>query len=346
MEISAKELGKLLDGTVEGDLDVLVNRPSKIEEGGQGSITFLGNPKYEQFAYTSTASIIIVSRDFKPSRPLHPTLIRVDDVYSAIATLLEQFGNRQNGVEYEVSEKASVHQSAVIERQVAIGDFSFIARNARIGQGTVLHPQVFVGESVVIGKNCTLYPGVKIYHHCVLGDHCVIHSNVVIGADGFGFAPQTDGTFKKVAQIGNVVIENDVEIGSGTTIDRATIGSTFIRKGVKIDNLVQVGHNVEIGENTVIAAQTGIAGSTKIGKNCMIGGQVGFSGHLKIADGTLVQAQSGIAASVDTPNSSLFGSPAINYNDFIKSYAVFKKLPELYRKIYHIEQRISKKEDE
>lgn len=341
MQISARDLALMLNGTVEGNPDVLVNRPSKIEEGGEGSIAFLANPKYEVYAYTTTASVLLVSDDFVAEKPMRSTLIRVKDVYATLAFLLEKFGQNDKSAPREIARYASVHETTVLGKNVAIGDFSVVSKNAEIGENTIIHPQVFIGEKVKIGANCELFPGVRIYHSCVLGDNCVVHANAVIGGDGFGFAPQPDGTFKKIAQIGNVVIENNVEIGANTTIDRATLGSTIIRTGVKIDNLVQIGHNVEIGQNTVIAAQAGVAGSTKIGKNCMIGGQVGFAGHLKIADGTKIQAQSGISASVETPGTAIFGSPAIPYNEYIKSYAVFKKLPELYKKIARLEKIIS-----
>lgn len=345
MEITAKELGKLLNGTIEGNPEVAVNRPSKIEEGGEGSISFLANPKYEQYAYSTTASILLVNQTFRPQKAIAATLIRVDDVYSSVAVLLEKFGQSANGTT-GISKIAFIHSDAKIGENVAVGEFSVISKGAEIGAKSVIHPQVFIGEGASIGANCILYPGVRVHHHCVIGNNCILHSNTVIGTDGFGFAQQPDGSFKKIAQIGNVLIEDNVEVGANCTVDRATMGSTIIRRGVKLDNLVQVGHNVEVGENTVIAAQAGIAGSTKIGKNCMIGGQVGFAGHLKIADGTKVQAQSGIAGSIETPNTAIFGSPAINYNDYIKSYAVFKKLPELYKKLHELEQKLAAKKQD
>ncbi|MCB0663492.1 MAG: UDP-3-O-(3-hydroxymyristoyl)glucosamine N-acyltransferase [Saprospiraceae bacterium] len=340
MQIKASDLSAMLNGTVEGDPDVLISRPSKIEEGGEGTITFLGNPKYESYIYSTTASVVLVSKDFTPSQPVNATLIRVDDVYNSIAFLLDQFGAQMNQGPSGISDHALVNEAAKIGEGVSIGAFSIISKNASIGANTLIHDQVFVGEGVEIGSNCVLHPGVKIYHACKIGNNCTIHSNSVIGADGFGFAPQGDGTFKKVSQIGNVVMEDNVDVGSNVTIDRATMGSTFIKQGVKIDNLVQIAHNVVVGENTVIAAQAGVAGSTKIGKNCMIGGQVGFAGHLEIADGTKIQAQSGLASSVKEKGQALFGSPAIPYNDYIKSYAVFKKLPALYRKLGALEKEI------
>jgi len=343
MQLSAQEIAKILDGSVEGDPDVSVSRPSKIEEGGEGTITFLANPKYEEFAYTTTASVLLVNRSFEPKKQIGATLIRVDDVYSALSTLLENFGG-QLDMNAGVSEYASVSASAELGEGVAVGMFSIIEANVKIGTGCKIAAQVFIGKNVQLGKNVTVYPGARILHDSVIGDNCTIHPNVVIGSDGFGFAPQDNGTYKKIPQTGNVIIENDVEIGSNTTIDRATMGSTIIRSGVKLDNLIQVAHNVEIGENTVVAAQTGIAGSTKIGKNCRIGGQVGFVGHLNIADGTQIQAQSGIASHVKEPNTALFGYPAIGYRDYVRSYAVFKKLPDLYRRIAELERQIAEKE--
>lgn len=340
MQITARDLSTILNGTIEGDPEVSVSRPSKIEEGGEGTITFLANPKYESYIYDTTASVILVSKDFSPSKSINATLIRVEDVYNSIALLLDKFGAQMNPEPVGISENALVHEHTQFGEGVSVGAFSIVSQNVKIGDNSKVHDQVFIGDGVEIGENCVLHPGVKIYHSCKIGNNCTIHSNSVIGADGFGFAPQEDGTFKKVSQIGNVVLEDQVDVGSNVTIDRATMGSTYIRKGVKIDNLVQIAHNVVVGENTVIAAQAGVAGSTKIGKNCMIGGQVGFAGHLEIADGTKIQAQSGLASSVKEKGQALFGSPAIPYNDYIKSYAVFKKLPALYRKLGALEKEL------
>ncbi len=341
MQATVQQIADLVKGIVEGDATLPINRPSKIEEGGEGSITFLGNAKYEHFAYTTTASAMLVAKDFQPARPLIPTLIYVENVYESIAILLERFGAQTESFT-GISAQAIIHESAIIGENTAIDALAIIKEGAKIGKNCRIHPHTYIGAEVQLGNNCTIYPGVKIYHACVLGDNCVIHANTVIGADGFGFAPQEDGSYKKVAQIGNVVIEDDVEIGANSAIDRATMGSTYIRKGVKLDNLIQIGHNVEIGENTVIAAQTGVAGSTKIGKNCMIGGQVGFVGHLNIADGTKIQAQSGIASHVKTPDTSLFGYPAIGYRDYVKSYAVFKQLPDINKRLRALEKKLGK----
>lgn len=343
MQLSAKELAQLLNGSVEGNSDVTVNRPSKIEEGGEGTISFLGNPKYESYAYTTTASILLVNQNFQPQEPITPTLIRVDNVYESIALLLEKF-NVGNNTYQGISDNAIIHESASIGENTSVGDQVIIENDAIIGKNCVFHPQVFIGHHVKIGDNVTLFPGVRIMHSCSIGDNCTVYANTVIGSDGFGYALKEDGRYEKIAQIGNVIIEDNVEIGSNTTIDRATMGSTIIRRGVKLDNLIQVAHNVEIGENTVIAAQAGIAGSTKIGKNCRIGGQVGFAGHLTIADGTQIQAQSGLASSVNEPNTAIFGSPAIGYKDYIRAYAVFKKLPDLYKKISQLEKRLKEQQ--
>ncbi|MCB0585313.1 MAG: UDP-3-O-(3-hydroxymyristoyl)glucosamine N-acyltransferase [Phaeodactylibacter sp.] len=344
MQLSARELAQLLNGTVEGNPEVKVGRPSKIEEGGEGTISFLGNPKYEEYAYRTTASILLVSRDFEARQPVSATLVRVEDVYSAVAKLLEQFGNNNNEP-VEISGHALIHEGATISDNVAVGPFSVIGAGAQVGSGCRIKAQVFIGKGVKLGKNVTVYPGARILDHCEIGNNCIIHANVVIGSDGFGFAPQEDGSYKKIAHVGKVIVEDNVEIGANTSIDRATMGATYIRKGVKLDNLIQIGHNVDIGENTVIAAQAGIAGSTRIGKSCRIGGQVGFVGHIEIADGTQIQAQSGIASAIDQPNQAFFGSPAIEYKNYIRSYAVFKKLPDLYRKINALEQKLKQQQD-
>ncbi len=340
MQLSASQLAKLLNGTVEGDPNVFVGMPSPIEVGGEGTISFLGNPKYEPYVYTTSASILLVGNEFVPRQPVKATLIRVDNVYSSIALLTQQFGQGAKGTPV-ISGKADLHETANIGAGVNIGPFTVISAGARIGNQVWIHEQVFIGPNAEIGDHSVIFPGVRILKDCKIGKNCIIQANAVIGADGFGFAPQEDGSYRKIQHLGNVVLEDWVEIGANTTIDRATLGSTIIRKGVKLDNLIQVAHNVEIGENTVIAAQAGIAGSTKIGENCRIGGQAGFAGHLKIAPGTQVQAQSGLASNIETPGTALFGSPAIPYNDYIRAYAVFKKLPEIYRQIHQLQKAIT-----
>ncbi|MCH2082048.1 MAG: UDP-3-O-(3-hydroxymyristoyl)glucosamine N-acyltransferase [Saprospiraceae bacterium] len=352
MQVSAQQLAQILSGSVEGNPEVMINRPSKIEEGGEGSISFLANPKYEQYAYTTTASALLVQTDFQPKQDLPKglTLIRVADVYASIAFLLEKFGEQQAAAREDMSATitktatgAAIHESAKVSEGVSVGPYSVIEAGASIGEGSRIYAQVYIGAKAKVGKNVTLYPGVRIMHECVIGDNCVLHPNVVIGGDGFGFSPQEDGSYKKVPQIGHVIIEDDVEIGANTTIDRATMGATIIRKGAKLDNLIQVAHNCEVGQNTVLASQVGIAGSTKIGANCQIGGQVGFSGHITIADGTKIQAQSGVPSSIKEPNKAFFGSPIMDYKAFIRSFGVFKKLPELYKKVYQIEKQIQDK---
>ncbi len=341
MQLTAKEIARLLGGELEGDGDVSVERPGKIEEGGEGTLTFLGNPKYECYAYSTRSSVLLANRSFEPVKPVAASaLIRVDDVYEAVRQLLGKFGGSE-GSNGQISEQAFIHAGAGLGLNVSVGTYAVIEEGARVGSDTILCPQVFIGKNVEIGKGCVLHPGVKVYHGCKIGDRCILHANVVIGGDGFGFAPQPDGSYRKIPQIGNVIIEDDVEIGANTTIDRAMMNSTIIRKGAKLDNLIMVAHNAEVGENTVIAAQAGIAGSTKIGRQCRIGGQAGFVGHIEVADGTQVQAQSGIAAAVKEPNQAFYGSPALAYKDYLKSYAVFKKLPDLYKKINELEKKLS-----
>ncbi len=340
MQITAAQLCQLLNGKIVGNPEIKVSGPGKIEDAKQGEITFLANPKYEAFAYTTNASVILVKRDFEPKQPIKATLIQVDDVYASIALLLEKFGG---GIKSQqgISSQAIVDQTASLGKEISLGHFVVIEENAEIGDNAIIFPQVFVGKNAKIGKNTILYPGVKIQHNCIVGDNCILHSNVVVGSDGFGFVPQEDNSYKKIAQTGNVVIEDNVEIGANSSIDRATMGSTIIRKGAKLDNLIMIAHNVEIGENTVVAAQAGIAGSSKIGKQCMIGGQAGFVGHIKIADGTKVQAQSGINKTINEENTAWYGSPALPYNDYLRSYAAFRKLPELMKKMRELEKRLN-----
>ena len=344
MQISAKELGLLLNGIVEGDASVKVSGPSKIEEGTKGTISFLANPKYEHFVYTTESSILLVSKDFKPEKPLSSTLIRVDNVYESVARLLDKFGGDIPQL-IGISEDAFIHDESEIQGGVSVGSFSVIEKGAIIGVGSTIYPQVFIGQNAEIGKNVTLYPGVKVFHNCKIGDNCILHANAVIGSDGFGFAPQDDGSFKKIPQLGNVVLEDEVEIGANTVIDRATMGSTIIRKGAKLDNLIQIAHNVEIGEHTAIAAQAGLAGSAKVGKNALIGGQAGIVGHVEIADGTKVQAQSGINKSIKKEGTAVYGSPALDYNNYLRSYAVFRRLPELQQKINALEKQLAELQD-
>lgn len=340
MEVTVSAIAQLVNGTVEGNPALLINRPSRIEDGGAGSISFFGNPKYEPYVYTTDASALLVPADFVPKQPIQPTLIRVPDVYAAIAILLEAFGAETGQEQVSISEKANIASSATLGKEVSVGALVSIGEDSQIGDHSMIDDQVFIGKNVKVGQHVKLYSGVRILDGCEVGDHTIIHANTVIGSDGFGFAPQEDGTFKKIPQLGNVIIEAEVEIGANCAVDRGSIGATIIRKGAKLDNLIQVAHNVEIGENTVIAAQTGIAGSTKIGKNCMIGGQVGFAGHIQIADGTRIQAQSGIMSSIKEKNTDWFGYPAFAYRDYLKSYALFRQLPNISKRLRELESRI------
>jgi UDP-3-O-[3-hydroxymyristoyl] glucosamine N-acyltransferase len=339
MEFTAKQIAELLNGTVEGNPEVKVSRLSKIEEGTPGSLTFLANPAYTSFAYTTKASILIAGNDFQPENAITPTIIRVENAYAGFAKLLEAYNTIQRN-KSGIEPYSYIDESATLGSNIYVGAFAYLGKNVKIGENTKIYPNCYVGDNCIIGNNTTLFPGVKVYSDCVIGNHVTLHSGVVIGADGFGFSPNSENNYQKVAQIGNVIIEDHVEIGANTTIDRATLGSTIIHKGVKLDNLIQVAHNVEIGENTVIASQTGIAGSTKIGKNCMIGGQVGINGHIIIADGTKVAGQSGITASTNE-NEILQGTPAFGIGEYKRAYVVFKRLPELEKKVNTIEKSIS-----
>ncbi len=344
MEYTAAQVAGFLNGTVDGNADARVSGLSKIEGGTAGTLTFLANPKYTPFIYTTAASVVIVNRDFQPAQPVGATLIRVDDAYAAFATLLSMF-NKKEGAAAGVSERAFVDPSARLGENVSVGPFAFIGRDVSTGNNTVIHPQVFIGDNVTIGSDTTLYPGARILHDCVIGSRCIVHAGAVIGSDGFGFAPVEGGTFQKIPQLGNVVLEDDVEIGSNTAIDRATIGSTIIRKGVKLDNLIQVAHNAEIGENTVIAAQTGISGSTKIGRNCMVGGQAGLVGHINIADGVRIGAGSGVEADIPVEGSAVLGAPAIEAGKARRNFIHWRNLDAIVRKVYAIEKQLNKKNE-
>jgi UDP-3-O-[3-hydroxymyristoyl] glucosamine N-acyltransferase len=339
MEISAQQLAALLNGTIEGDPSVKINRPGKIESGQSGEICFFGNDKYEEYVYSTEATILLVANTFKPRQAVKPTLIRVENVYASLAFLLEKFGEQTKPTTVTISERTSIDPSVSLGKNVAIGDFVIIEAGAKIGDGCRLYGQVFVGKNVVIGENSIIYAGVKIYNDAQIGKRCILQSGAVIGSDGFGFAPQADGTYKKIHHAGYVILEDDVEVGANTTIDRGSIGATMIRRGVKLDNLIQVAHNVEIGENTVIAAQTGIAGSTKIGRNGRIGGQVGFGGHLVIGDFVQIQGQSGVINN-QPDNVKLNGTPALDFASFMKSYVVFKKLPAMWKQLTALEKRM------
>ena len=339
MEFTAQQIADLLEGRVEGDVNVKVSRLSKIEEGEPGSLTFLANPKYEEYIYSTKASLVIVNDSFVAEREVNSTLVRVKDAYKSFAVLLDTYNKIiQNKTGKE--EPHYLSKTAQIGQNPYIGAFVYVGENTVIGDNVKLYPGVYIGDNVKIGSNTTIFAGVKIYSETIIGKECRIHSGVVIGGDGFGFAPQDDSNYLKVAQIGNVIIEDYVEIGSNTTIDRATLGSTIIRKGVKLDNLIQVAHNVEIGDHTVIAAQTGIAGSTKIGRFCMIGGQVGIVGHLVIADKVKIAAQSGVGSNLTKEGEIIQGSPAFPIGEYKKSYVGFRKLPEIISRLEELEKLV------
>lgn len=340
MEYTAKTLADLLDAEVIGNPSERVFSFAKIEEAKKGDITFLANPAYTKYLTTTEASIVLIDRDNLPKQKIKPTLIVVDDSYKAFATLVDIYQKLFTEDIKGIEEFAFIDKTAILGDNIYIGSFSYIGKNVTIGDNVKIYPQVYIGNNVKIGDNTVIYPGVKIYHECQIGQNCIIHSGTIIGADGFGFAPKKDGTFMKIQQIGNVVLEDNVEIGANTTVDRATLGSTHIKKGVKLDNLIQIAHNVEIDENTVIAAQTGIAGSAKIGKNCLIGGQTGIVGHIKIADKTNIGAQSGIGKTIKKEGAFFLGSPAFELSKFHRSYAVFKNLPELKRQIEDLEKQL------
>lgn len=342
MQFSAAQIAQIIGGQIEGDGNVSVGSFGKIEEAKTGQLAFLANPKYEEHLYSTGASIIIINQSQQLKQPVSATLIRVPDAYSAFASLLDAYQKIRTQQLSGIQEPAYIHPTATMGEQVFIGAFAYLGENVVIGKGSKIFPGVFLGNNVVVGDNTILHAGVKIYHECVIGSQVIIHAGTVIGSDGFGFAPQADGTLKKVPQIGNVVIENGVEIGANTTIDRATIGSTIIRAGAKLDNLLQIAHNVEIGSNSVIAAQAGISGSTKIGKNVMIGGQAGIVGHIQIADGSKINAQSGVSKSIKTPNSAVTGSPAYDYTSALRSQAITRNLPNLEKRIKDLEDIIRK----
>ncbi len=340
MEFTAKQIAAFLNGSIEGDEDIKVNKVSKIEEASRGSLAFLANPVYKHYIYKTNASIVLVNKDFKTEQPIQTTLIRVDNAYNALAQLLEIY-KKSLPDKTGISQVAHVSKSAKIGQKVYIGEFAYIGENVEIGDGVKINPQAYIDDNVKIGDNTIIYPGAKIFEHSVIGKNCTLHSGAVIGSDGFGFAMQTDSNFKKIAQIGNVIIEDNVEIGSNTTVDRATMGSTIIKKGVKLDNLIQIGHNVVIDENTVMAAQVGIAGSTKIGKNCMFGGQVGISGHLNIGDNVKMAAKSGVGSHIKSKD-VIMGSPAIDASNYKKSYIHFRNLEKFVKRIDELENEIKR----
>lgn len=339
MKFNAQQIATALDGTVDGNPDVEVNNISKIEEGNPGTLSFLANPKYTSHVYNTKASIVIINNSFKAEKPVAATLIRVKDAYSSFATLLEMY-QQSKGKRTGISGRASIAETATIGKGAYIGDFVSIGENTVIGDNCSIYPNTTIGYDCRIGNNTIVYPGVNIYDECLIGNECVLHAGAVIGSDGFGFAPLEDSNYQKIPQVGNVILEDRVEIGANTTIDRATMGSTIVRRGAKIDNLIQIAHNAIIGENTIVAAQSGISGSTKIGKNCMIGGQVGIIGHLEIADGVMIAAQSGVGKSIKEEKTMHEGSPAFAIRDFQRSYIHFRRFDKLVKRVNELERKV------
>ena len=340
MEFSASQIAQFLNGEVFGNPDVTVSGLSKIEHGEKGTLSFLANPKYTEFLYTTDASIVIISNSFVPEHEVKATLVKVEDAYGAFARLLEIYDQYRQDSLTGISSLAFIHPSAKIGEDVYIGEFAVISANAVIGKGTKIYPQVYVGDGTSIGENTILNPGVKIYHACVIGSRCILHGGVVIGGDGFGFAQQEGVDYKKVPQIGNVIIEDEVEIGSNSTVDRATLGSTLIKKGVKLDNLVQIAHNCVVGEHTVFAALSGMSGSSSIGRFCQVGGQVGIAGHLKVPDNVKIAGQSGVSNSLLKEGSIVMGSPVMEIGQYRKSIVGFRKLPDIMKRLDSLEKKL------
>jgi len=342
MEFSVNQIAMMLGGEVVGNGNEKIKMLGKIQDAKKGQIAFLSNPKYEQYIYSTQATAVIVKRDFVARKEVNAILVLVDDPYSSFTRLLEEYHKLVSYQKSGVEQPSFIDETASVGKEIYRGAFSYIGSNARIGENVKIYPHVYIGDNVVIGNNTILHPGVKIYSDSRIGNNCVIHSGAVIGSDGFGFAPQEDGSYKTIPQLGNVTLEDNVAIGANTVIDCATLfgDATMIREGVKLDNLIQIAHNVEIGKNTVIAAQTGISGSTKIGENCMLAGQVGIAGHITVANGTHMGAQSGISKSIKDEAQRLMGSPAFEVGTYFKVYAVFKKLPEIYHRLKEIEEKV------
>ena len=343
MEFTVEQIAQMLKGEVRGDKSLKVNQLAKIEEGSIGTISFLSNPKYEQYIYSTNSTAVIVDKNFEAKREFSTTLILVENAYAAFTTLLQEYQKILIQNKKGVEQPSFINPTAEIGMDVYIGAFAYIGENCKIGNNTKIYPNVSISDACVIGQNCTIYSGATIYHNTIIGNNCTIHANAVIGADGFGFAPQANGTFLAIPQLGNVILEDNVSIGANTTVDRATMGSTILREGVKIDNLVQIAHNVEIGKNTVIAAQTGISGSSKIGENCMIGGQAGLAGHILVANNTILMAKSGITKSVNKSGRIMSGSPAQDNHDNLKSQVLYKNLPKIELRLQAVEEKLKEK---
>ena len=341
MKFSAKMIAGFLKGDIEGNPDVEVSDVAKIEEGRQGTLAFLANPKYNHYLYTTEASIVLINKTFKTEGPVKATLIRVDDAYKAFASLLEMVTSQMTPVKKGIEENAYISKKAQVGKDVYIGSFAYICDGAKIGNNVKIYPHVYVGDGVEIKDNTTLYPGVKIYHGCKIGANCTLHAGVVIGADGFGFAPQSeDNVYKKIPQIGIAILEDNVELGANATVDRATMGATIIRKGVKLDNMVHIAHNVEIGENTVMAAQSGVAGSSKVGRDCMFGGHVAIAPHISIANGIKMGGKAGANTTITQENTNWIGAPATLYVDFMKQQVMIRRLPDIKKQIDQMEREI------
>lgn len=340
MEISIEQVAQLIGGRVEGNGSSTVNRLEKIEEATEGSIAFLANPKYLPYIYSTGASAVIVKSDFEPEKDIKTALIKVDDPYSAFAKLLEEYQKLTAKVKTGIEQPSFQHDTSTFGESVYLGAFSYLGENVKVGNNTKVYPNVYLGDNVEVGENTILHPGVKIYANCKVGSNCVLHSGVVVGSDGFGFAPQADGTYKSIPQTGNVVIEDHVDIGANTTIDCATMGSTVIRSGVKIDNLVQIAHNVEVGKNTAIASQAGLSGSAKIGENCQIGGQAGITGHLNLANKTIIGPQSGVPKTITEEGKVWFGSPIMEHKEFLRASVILRNLPNLIARVKELEKKL------
>lgn len=340
MEFTVEQIAFMLNGEIKGDKSLKVSQLAKIEEGTEGTISFLANLKYEQYLYTTKASAVIVDKSFEPKKAYSPTLILVENAYTAFTTLLQEYQKLIAGSKKGIEQPSFISEGSTLGGNHYVGAFAYIGNNVTIGENVKIYPHAYIGDNVKIGDNSTIYAGVKVYEGCVIGNHCTVHANAVIGADGFGFAPQSDGTYQTIPQLGNVVLEDYVSIGANTCIDRATMGSTVIRGGAKIDNLVQIAHNVEVGKNTVIAAQTGISGSSKVGENCMIGGQVGLAGHLQVANRTIITAQSGISKNIKKEGTVLSGSPAVENAENLRSHVLYRKLPAIEQRLREVENKL------
>lgn len=339
MEISLKQIAEILNGSIEGNDELMVNRLEKIEEASEGSIAFLANPKYTEYLYSTQASAVIVNNDFKPTKAHQTNLIRVEDAYSAFAQLLEAYQQMTKIEKSGIEQPSFQHETSSLGEQIYLGAFSYVGQESKIGNGTKIYPHAFIGDRVTIGENSVIHSGVKIYANCHVGSNCIIHAGAVIGSDGFGYAPQEDGTYKNVPQTGNVIIEDHVDIGANTTIDCATMGSTIVRAGVKVDNLVQIAHNVEVGRNTAIASQAGLSGSAKIGENCQIGGQAGITGHLHMANKTIIGPQAGVPKSIKEEGKVWFGTPIMEHREFLRTSVILRNLPQVIERLKALEKK-------